>query len=126
MKVLIAGGGIAGLATALSLHRAGIDVEVFERSPEVRELGVGINMLPHAVRELAGLGLLDALERDGVRTRELILANRFGQPVWNELRGLDAGYDLPRSASIGGACLAFCTRRSLSASVKGGLTPPLR
>ncbi|HEY5819767.1 MAG TPA: flavin-dependent oxidoreductase [Mesorhizobium sp.] len=96
MKVLIAGGGIAGLATALSLHRAGIDVEVFERSPEVRELGVGINMLPHAVRELAGLGLLDALERDGVRTRELILANRFGQPVWNELRGLDAGYDVPQ------------------------------
>ena len=62
MKVLIAGGGIGGLATALSLHAVGVECEVFEQSTTIRELGVGINVLPHAVKELAGLGLLDALD----------------------------------------------------------------
>ncbi|NNF78971.1 MAG: NAD(P)-binding protein, partial [Rhizobiales bacterium] len=56
MKVLIAGGGIGGLALALSLHQKGIACEVFERSSEIRELGVGINTLPHAIKELADLG----------------------------------------------------------------------
>src|SRR5215211_271213 len=73
-----------------------MDVEVLEQAHELRELGVGINMLPHAVKELAALGLLPALDRAGIRTRELILMNRFGQVVWQELRGLDAGYDLPQ------------------------------
>jgi 5-methylphenazine-1-carboxylate 1-monooxygenase len=96
MKVLIAGGGIGGLATALSLHHAGIDVEIFEQSHEIRELGVGINVLPHAIGALAGLGLLPALDRAGIRTRELVYCNRFGQTVWSELRGADAGYDVPQ------------------------------
>ncbi|WP_054309215.1 flavin-dependent oxidoreductase [Mesorhizobium sp. 1M-11] len=96
MKILVVGGGIGGLATALRLHAAGIDAEVFEQAPSVRELGVGINMLPHAVKELAALGLLPALDETGIRTRELIYANRFGQTVWQELRGLDAGYDTPQ------------------------------
>jgi 2-polyprenyl-6-methoxyphenol hydroxylase-like FAD-dependent oxidoreductase len=96
MKALIIGGGIGGLATALSLHAKGIDVEVFERSSEVRELGVGINTLPHAIKELAELGLLDALDAVGVRTYELIYTNRFGQEIWREPRGLDAGYDYPQ------------------------------
>ncbi len=96
MKVLIAGGGIGGLAAALSLHAAGIEAEMFEQVPEVRELGVGINTLPHAIRELAALGLLPALDRAGIRTRELVYANRFGQTVWRELRGTDAGYDMPQ------------------------------
>lgn len=82
MKVLIAGGGIGGLATALSLHAVGVECEVFEQSTTIRELGVGINVLPHAVKELAGLGLLDALDRIAVRTSELAYTNRFGQQIW--------------------------------------------
>ena len=96
MHVLIVGGGIGGLATALSLHDVGIGCTVFEQVRELRELGVGINTLPHAIRELAALGLLPALDRAGIRTRELIYANRFGQVVWRELRGTDAGFDTPQ------------------------------
>lgn len=96
MKVIIAGAGIGGLAAALSLHQRGIEVEICEQARELRELGVGINMLPHAVKELAALGLLAALDAAGIRTRELIYANRFGQTVWQEMRGLDAGYDTPQ------------------------------
>lgn len=96
MKVLIIGGGIGGFATALSLHAAGIECEVFEQSRDIRELGVGINLLPHATKELAELGLLEALDRVAIRTYELIYTNRFGQEVWHELRGLDAGYDYPQ------------------------------
>ena len=96
MKALVVGGGIGGLATALSLHDAGIDCELFEQSAFIRELGVGINLLPHAVRGLTELGLLEALDRVGVRTRELIYTNRFGQEIWREPRGRDAGYDYPQ------------------------------
>lgn len=96
MHALIVGGGIGGLATALSLHRAGVACTVFEQVRELRELGVGINTLPHAIKELAALGLLPALDRAGIRTRELIYANRFGQVVWRELRGTDGGFDTPQ------------------------------
>ena len=96
MHVLIVGGGIGGLATALSLHEIGIQCTVFEQVRELHELGVGINTLPHAIKELAALGLLPELDRAGIRTRELIYANRFGQMVWRELRGTDAGFDTPQ------------------------------
>src|SRR5579883_1053952 len=96
MKVTIVGGGIGGLAAALALHAVGIECEVFEQVRELAELGVGINTLPHAIKELAALGLLDELDRAGIRTRELIYANRFGQVVWRELRGTDAGFDTPQ------------------------------
>jgi 5-methylphenazine-1-carboxylate 1-monooxygenase len=96
MHVLIVGGGIGGLAAALALHAAGISATVFEQVREPRELGVGINTLPHAIKELAALGLLPALDHAGIRTRELIYANRFGQVVWREPRGLDAGLDTPQ------------------------------
>ena len=96
MHVLIAGGGIGGLAAALSLHAVGIECTVFEQVRELRELGVGINTLPHAIKHLATLGLLPELDRAGIRTRELIYANRFGQVVWRELRGTDAGLDTPQ------------------------------
>ncbi len=96
MHVLIIGGGIGGLAAALSLHEVGIACTVFEQVRELRELGVGINTLPHAIKELASLGLLPALDRAGIRTRELIYANRFGQVVWREPRGTDAGFDTPQ------------------------------
>ena len=96
MHITIVGGGIGGLVAALSLHATGIDCAVYEQVREVRELGVGINTLPHAIKELTALGLLPALDRAGIRTRELIYANRFGQVVWRELRGTDAGFDTPQ------------------------------
>jgi len=96
MKVIIAGGGIGGLTTALMLHARRIDCEVFEQSGEVRELGVGINTLPHAIKELAALGLLQRLDAVAIRTHELFYTNRFGQEIWREPRGLDAGYDVPQ------------------------------
>ncbi|HKT00728.1 MAG TPA: flavin-dependent oxidoreductase [Rugosimonospora sp.] len=96
MRVLVIGGGIGGFATALSLHAVGVECEVFEQSREIREPGVGINVLPHATKELAGLGLLDALDAVGVRTHELIYTNRFGQEIWREPRGIAAGYDFPQ------------------------------
>jgi 2-polyprenyl-6-methoxyphenol hydroxylase-like FAD-dependent oxidoreductase len=96
MRIVIAGAGIGGLTTALALHRAGIEAEIYEQASEVRELGVGINMLPHAVKELAALGLLPELDRVGIRTRRLLYMTRRGQPVWDEPRGLDAGYEVPQ------------------------------
>ncbi len=96
MKAIIVGGGIGGLTTALMLHARGIDCEVYEQSDGIRELGVGINTLPHAIKELAGLGLLERLDAVAIRTHELIYANRFGQEVWREPRGTDAGYDVPQ------------------------------
>jgi len=96
MKVSIIGGGIGGLATALMLHARGIDCEIYEQSDAVRELGVGINTLPHAIRELAELGLLDRLDAVAVRTYELFYTNRFGQEIWREPRGTDAGYEYPQ------------------------------
>jgi 2-polyprenyl-6-methoxyphenol hydroxylase-like FAD-dependent oxidoreductase len=96
MRTVIAGAGIGGLTTALALHQAGIEAEVFEQASEVRELGVGINVLPHAVKELAALGLLPALDRAGIRARRLIYMTRRGQTVWDEPRGTDAGYEVPQ------------------------------
>src|SRR5262249_20044910 len=96
MKVIIAGGGIGGLTTALMLHVRGIQCEVFEQSDQIRELGVGINTLPHAIKELAALGLLQRLDAVAIRTYELFYTNRFGQEIWREPRGLDAGYDVPQ------------------------------
>ena len=96
MRAIIVGGGIGGFAAALSLHEKGITADVFEQSMRVRELGVGINTLPHAIKELAAMGLLEALDADGIRTAELIYTNRFGQEIWREPRGRDAGYDFPQ------------------------------
>ncbi|MGW0586246.1 flavin-dependent oxidoreductase [Streptosporangium sp. NPDC002607] len=97
MRVVIAGGGIGGLATALSLHAAGFeDVVVCEAAGEIRPLGVGINLLPHAVRELTELGLAERLAELGVATGELAYFNRYGTPIWSEPRGLGAGYGWPQ------------------------------
>jgi 2-polyprenyl-6-methoxyphenol hydroxylase-like FAD-dependent oxidoreductase len=96
MTVLIAGGGIGGLTLALSLHQIGVSAKVFESVPELKPLGVGINVLPHAVRELIELGLLDRLEASGVRTRELAYFSKHGKPIWSEPRGTEAGYKWPQ------------------------------
>jgi 2-polyprenyl-6-methoxyphenol hydroxylase-like FAD-dependent oxidoreductase len=96
MTVLIAGGGIGGLTLALSLHQIGVPVRVFESVPQLKPLGVGINVLPHAVRELVELDLMDKLDASGVRTKELAYFSKRGQPIWSEPRGLDAGYKWPQ------------------------------
>ncbi|RTL62980.1 MAG: flavin-dependent oxidoreductase [Hyphomicrobiales bacterium] len=96
MTVLIAGGGVGGLTLALMLHARGIKSVVFEQATEIRELGVGINTLPHAIKELAALGLLPTLDEVAVRTKELIYINRLGQEIWRELRGTDAGFEFPQ------------------------------
>ena len=96
MKAIIVGGGIGGLTTALMLQARGIGCELFEQSDSIRELGVGINTLPHAIRELAGLGLLQALDDVAIRTHDLYYLNRHGQEVWRESRGIDAGHDVPQ------------------------------
>ncbi|GAA3549424.1 flavin-dependent oxidoreductase [Nonomuraea rosea] len=97
MRIVIAGAGIGGLTAALSLHAAGFaDVTVHEAAREIRPLGVGINLLPHAVRELTELGLADRLAKIGVATAELAYFNRYGTPIWSEPRGLGAGYAWPQ------------------------------
>ena len=96
MTVLIAGGGIGGLTLALSLHQIGVPAKVFESVAELKPLGVGINVLPHAVRELIELGLHDELDAAGVATKELAYFSKRGRPIWSEPRGLEAGYKWPQ------------------------------
>jgi 2-polyprenyl-6-methoxyphenol hydroxylase-like FAD-dependent oxidoreductase len=95
MKITIVGGGIGGLSLALALHQRGLACEVYETVPEVKELGVGITLLPHAMRELAALGLQPAIEAVGIENEESVFFNRFGQFIYREPRGRHAGYDLP-------------------------------
>jgi 2-polyprenyl-6-methoxyphenol hydroxylase-like FAD-dependent oxidoreductase len=96
VDVAIVGGGIGGLAAALSLHAKGIACTVFEAVEQVRPLGVGINLLPHSVRVLAGLGLQPLLAATGVETAELAFHNKHGQLIWSEPRGLAGGYAFPQ------------------------------
>jgi 2-polyprenyl-6-methoxyphenol hydroxylase-like FAD-dependent oxidoreductase len=103
MRVLVAGGGIGGLTAALSLRAAGIDVEVVEAARRVQALGVGINLLPHAMRELDELGLGDAVEAAGLATTELAYFDRFGSPISSEPRGRAAGYRWPQVSIHRGA-----------------------
>ncbi len=95
-EVVIVGGGIGGLVTALSFHQAGIPTRVFESIPEIRALGVGINLLPHAVRELDALGLLPELAAASVSSTTLAYFTKRGQEIWTEPRGVSAGYQWPQ------------------------------
>lgn len=95
--VLIAGGGIGGLAAALTLHQIGINSVVFEAVRDLRPMGVGINLQPNAVRELYDLGFTAAdLDRIGIQTREWALVGLNGSDIYAEPRGLDAGYRWPQ------------------------------
>jgi 5-methylphenazine-1-carboxylate 1-monooxygenase len=93
--IAIVGGGIAGLGLALHLHARGIACDVYEAVAQVRELGVGITLLPHAMRELAALGLQAEIEAAGIENLESVFYNRHGQFIYSELRGRHAGYSLP-------------------------------
>ncbi|MDN3295963.1 flavin-dependent oxidoreductase [Streptomyces ficellus] len=124
--ILIAGGGVAGLTAALSLHAAGFSrVTVVEAAREIRPIGAGLNIMPNAVRELDALGLLDELEADAVRTRELRYYHRSGGLISREERGLRAGYRWPQLSVHRGhlqLVLADAVRRRLGPSaIVGGV-----
>jgi 2-polyprenyl-6-methoxyphenol hydroxylase-like FAD-dependent oxidoreductase len=94
-EIAIVGGGICGLSLALHLHRRGIACRVYERAPELKELGVGITLLPHAMREFTALGIADRLIASGIENRESCFYNRFGQLIYREPRGRFDGYEYP-------------------------------
>src|SRR5262245_54799884 len=96
MDVLIIGGGIGGLTLGLALHRAGVPCRVYEAAPQIKPIGVGINLLPHATKELFALGLGDELAKVAVTTKESAFFNRFGQLIYREPLGRYAGYDWPQ------------------------------
>ena len=95
MRVAIVGGGIGGLALALGLQQRGIACDVYEAAPQIREIGVGITLLPHAMKELAALGVQAQLEPLGIENLESVFFNRWGQFIYREPRGRHAGYALP-------------------------------
>lgn len=94
--VAIIGAGIGGLTLALCLHQQGISCRVFEAAQEIRPLGAGVNLLPHAVRVMDDLGLAGRLAEVAVTTKESIFFNKFGQFVYSEPAGRDAGYAWPQ------------------------------
>lgn len=96
MKVIIVGAGIGGLTLGLMLHQRGIECDIFESVRTLKPLGVGINLLPHAVTELDQLGVLDTLAENAIATSALHYYNRHGQSIWQEPRGLAAGYAVPQ------------------------------
>ncbi len=95
-EVLIIGAGIGGLCLALALAQRGIAARVFEAANEIKPVGAGLNLLPHAVAELADLGLADALSALAVTTQDSLFFNRFGQLIWREPAGCHAGYRWPQ------------------------------
>ena len=96
MRVVIAGAGIGGLSAALSLHAAGIDAIVIDSAASLRPLGVGINLMPHAVRELTELGLGGELEATGIPTAEMVHFDRHGNRIWGFASGRNIGYYWPQ------------------------------
>jgi 2-polyprenyl-6-methoxyphenol hydroxylase-like FAD-dependent oxidoreductase len=95
-EVIIVGAGVGGLTLGLALHAAGIPCRVLESAAEIKSIGVGINLLPHATKELAALGLEPALARVAVATKDATFFNRFGQLIYQEPLGLAAGYEHPQ------------------------------
>jgi 2-polyprenyl-6-methoxyphenol hydroxylase-like FAD-dependent oxidoreductase len=95
VEIVVIGGGIAGLAFALSLHARGLTCRVYEAATQIRELGVGITLLPHGMRELSALGLEERLRAVAIENEESVFFNRFGQRIYAEPRGRFAGYSVP-------------------------------
>jgi 5-methylphenazine-1-carboxylate 1-monooxygenase len=95
-EVIIIGAGAGGLILALSLHQIGVSCRVYEAVNEIKGLGAGINLLPHAVRELDELGLVGALDQVGIRTKDASYYNQYGQHIYTEPAGEAAGYPWPQ------------------------------
>src|SRR5579859_7965785 len=117
-SVVIVGAGIGGLTLALELHAAGVECVLLEAAQELTELGVGINLLPHATRSLSRLGLQDALAGAAVATKESVFFTRHGQLIYREPAGRDAGYDWPQFSIHRGDL-----QRVLHDAVTGRLSP---
>jgi 2-polyprenyl-6-methoxyphenol hydroxylase-like FAD-dependent oxidoreductase len=96
VRVIVAGAGIGGLSAALSLHAAGIEAIVIDSAAALRPLGVGINLMPHAVRELTELGLGGELEATGIPTAEMVHFDRHGNRIWGFASGRNIGYHWPQ------------------------------
>jgi 2-polyprenyl-6-methoxyphenol hydroxylase-like FAD-dependent oxidoreductase len=95
MEIAIIGGGIAGLCLALNLHKRGMACRVYESAPEIKEIGAGITLLPHAMREFTEIGVDGALEAHGIENLESCFFNRFGQLIYKEPRGRFGGNKYP-------------------------------
>jgi 2-polyprenyl-6-methoxyphenol hydroxylase-like FAD-dependent oxidoreductase len=97
MHVLIVGGGIGGLTLALATHASGAaqSIRIFEAAPDIRALGVGINLGPHAVKEFDALGIKDALLALGCQPQDYAFFTKHGQLVYREPWGLAAGHQWP-------------------------------
>ena len=115
MEVLIIGAGIGGLTLGLMLHRAGIACRVFEAAPELKAVGVGINILPHASRELCALGLEEALAKVAITTREYCFYNRFGHSFTTNRPGASPVTMCRNSPFIAAICRWCCSTPSSSA-----------
>jgi 5-methylphenazine-1-carboxylate 1-monooxygenase len=95
-EIIIVGAGVGGLTLGLTLHAAGIPCRIFESAAEIRPIGVGINLLPHATKELAALGLEPVLAQAAIETGDATFFNRFGQMIYQEPLGRAAGYEHPQ------------------------------
>src|ERR1700709_1223506 len=95
-EIIIVGAGIGGLTLGLALHDAKIPCRIFESAAEIKAVGVGINLLPHATKELAALGLENALAKVAITPTDATFFNRFGQLIYQEPLGRAAGYDHPQ------------------------------
>src|SRR3979411_1299171 len=94
--IIIVGAGIGGLTLGAALRGAGIPGRIFESAAEIRPIGVGINLLPHATKELAALGLEADLAKVAIATEDAAFFNRFGQLIYQEPLGVAAGYAHPQ------------------------------
>jgi len=123
-EIIIVGAGIGGLTLGLALHQAGIPCRIFESASEIKAVGVGINLLPHATRELAAFGLEAELARVAIATTDATFFNRFGQLIYQEPLGRAAGYDQPQFSIHRGDLQrvlydAFCARAGRDRVVLG-------
>jgi len=114
-RIAVIGGGLGGLAAALSLHRAGLDVAVYEQAPELNEVGGGINMGPNAARILYRLGLGEGLDRDAVKPVGM------HQRRWDDGRTLQRGPLNPLCTELYGAPHLTLHRADLQRIIAGGL-----
>ncbi|MGX1309459.1 2-polyprenyl-6-methoxyphenol hydroxylase-like FAD-dependent oxidoreductase [Amorphus suaedae] len=118
MKAIVVGAGIGGLTTALFLHKYGIDCEVYERAPEIQELGVGINLMPQAIATFSEIGLLDDIEAEGIAPEHLYYRTFSGLTAWDEPRGRAAGLPVPQ-ISVHRGRLQAILHRALEARKPG-------